>query len=66
VRLGPSVGGKRVIRSGLDAGERVVVAGLQRVRPGMPVTPQEQLARSDKPIQTAQRSTLASASSGAN
>lgn len=66
VKLGPSVGGKRVIRSGLDAGERVVVAGLQRVRPGMPVTPQEQFARSDKPIHTAQRSASASTSSGAN
>ncbi len=66
VQLGPSVGGKRVIRSGLDAGERVVVAGLQRVRPGMPVTPQEQLAQAGKAIQTAQRSASASVSSGAN
>jgi membrane fusion protein, multidrug efflux system len=27
-----------VIRSGLDVGESIVVNGLQRVRPGAPVT----------------------------
>ena len=37
VTLGPLVDGLRVIRTGLDAGELVVVNGLQRVRPGMPV-----------------------------
>jgi multidrug efflux system membrane fusion protein len=37
VTLGPLVEGFRVIRTGLDAGELVVVNGLQRVRPGMPV-----------------------------
>jgi RND family efflux transporter MFP subunit len=41
VKLGPSIDGKRVIRSGLEAGEKVVVNGIQRVRPGMPVTPEE-------------------------
>jgi RND family efflux transporter MFP subunit len=40
VTLGPLVDGKRVIRSGLAAGEQIVVDGLQRVRPGMPVTPE--------------------------
>jgi membrane fusion protein, multidrug efflux system len=44
VQLGPVIEGKRVIRSGLEAGERIVVNGLQRVRPGMPVTPQEAVA----------------------
>jgi multidrug efflux system membrane fusion protein len=39
VKLGPSSGGQRVVRQGLHAGEQVVVNGLQRVRPGMPVTP---------------------------
>jgi multidrug efflux system membrane fusion protein len=33
------VDGLRVVE-GLEAGERVVVNGLQRVRPGVPVTPQ--------------------------
>ena len=34
---GPMVDGLRVVRSGLDDGERVVVNGLQRVRPGVKV-----------------------------
>jgi len=42
VQLGPEVEGKRIIRSGLHAGEKVVVNGLQRVRPGMPVAPEEE------------------------
>ncbi len=46
VTLGGVVGGKRVVRSGLQAGESVVVNGLMRVQPGMPVTPQvEELVR---------------------
>ncbi|KFI05945.1 efflux RND transporter periplasmic adaptor subunit [Massilia sp. BSC265] len=40
VTLGPVVDGMRVVRSGLKAGEKIVVNGLQRVRPGAPVTPQ--------------------------
>ena len=40
VQLGPMVDGMRVVRSGLKAGEKIVVSGLQRVRPGAPVTPQ--------------------------
>jgi multidrug efflux system membrane fusion protein len=39
VTLGPIVDGLRVVRSGLEAGESVVVSGLQRVRPGVQVTP---------------------------
>ena len=39
VTLGPTVGPLRVVRSGLSAGEIVVVNGLQRVRPGMKVDP---------------------------
>ncbi|MGH7993411.1 MAG: efflux RND transporter periplasmic adaptor subunit [Limisphaerales bacterium] len=38
VELGPLVDGQRVVRSGLQAGEEIVVRGLERVRPGMPVT----------------------------
>jgi multidrug efflux system membrane fusion protein len=37
VTLGPIVDGLRVVRSGLDPGEVVVVNGLQRVRPGVKV-----------------------------
>lgn len=40
VTLGASVDGLRVVTSGLQAGERVVVNGVQRVRPGMLVDPQ--------------------------
>ena len=39
VTLGPIVDGLRVVRSGLVVGESVVVNGLQRVRPGVEVTP---------------------------
>jgi multidrug efflux system membrane fusion protein len=39
VTLGPIVDGLRVVRSGLEAGESVIVNGLQRVRPGVQVTP---------------------------
>ncbi|WP_288381649.1 efflux RND transporter periplasmic adaptor subunit [uncultured Massilia sp.] len=40
VTLGPVVDGLRVVRSGLKPGEKIVVNGLQRVRPGAPVTAQ--------------------------
>jgi multidrug efflux system membrane fusion protein len=40
VTLGASVEGLRVVTSGLQPGERIVVSGLQRVRPGSLVAPQ--------------------------
>jgi multidrug efflux system membrane fusion protein len=40
VRPGPRIDGYRVVRSGLDGSETIVVAGLQRVRPGGKVTAQ--------------------------
>jgi RND family efflux transporter MFP subunit len=40
VKLGPLIDGLRVVREGLKANDTVVVNGLQRVRPGSPVTPQ--------------------------
>lgn len=40
IKLGPIVEGLRVVREGLKPGERIVVNGLQRVRPGMQITPQ--------------------------
>ena len=39
--LGAAVDGLRVVASGLKANEKVVVNGLQRVRPGVLVQPQE-------------------------
>jgi multidrug efflux system membrane fusion protein len=40
VALGMSVDGMRVILDGLKAGERIVVNGLQRVRPGVTIKPE--------------------------
>src|SRR5438105_14661388 len=40
VALGASLDGMRVVTGGLQAGERIVVKGLQRVRPGAVVAPQ--------------------------
>lgn len=40
VQLGASVDGLRIVNAGLQANERVVVNGLQRVRPGALVQPQ--------------------------
>ncbi len=54
VQLGPLIDGKRVIRSGLEAGDKIVVNGLQRVRPGSPVTPEIETA-AQKPAPVAQK-----------
>ncbi|MEC5218752.1 multidrug efflux system membrane fusion protein [Actimicrobium sp. GrIS 1.19] len=40
VELGPLVDNLRVVRSGLKPGEKIIVNGLQRARPGAPVTVQ--------------------------
>jgi multidrug efflux system membrane fusion protein len=40
VTLGANVDGLRIVTSGLKAQERIVVNGLQRVRPGALVEPQ--------------------------
>jgi hypothetical protein len=39
VELGPTTGSDQVVAKGLEAGERVVVEGLLKVRDGMTVTP---------------------------
>ncbi|MBB4868227.1 multidrug efflux system membrane fusion protein [Pseudomonas nitritireducens] len=41
VKLGPRIEGLRVIRTGLQAGDHIVVNGLQRTRPGTKVSPQQ-------------------------
>jgi RND family efflux transporter MFP subunit len=41
VKLGALIDGMRVITSGVFPGDLVVVDGLQRVRPGAPVTPEK-------------------------
>jgi multidrug efflux system membrane fusion protein len=40
VELGPKIEGLRIVRNGLNKDDTVIVKGLQRVRPGSPVTPE--------------------------
>ncbi len=40
VQLGDSIDGDRIVRSGLKAGDKVIVRGLMRIRPDMVVNPQ--------------------------
>lgn len=55
VELGPLSGDLRVVKSGLEPDDRVVIDGLQRIaRPGMPVDPQPgEIARREAPAATA-------------
>lgn len=56
VQLGPLVDGERIVRSGLVAGDEIVVNGLERVRPGMPVSAVRETAPgSQSNVQTARR-----------
>jgi RND family efflux transporter MFP subunit len=48
VELGPIIDGLRVIRNGLKPGDWVIVNGVQRVRPGAKVDPQQQAAPRDQ------------------
>lgn len=42
VVIGPSINGKRIIRSGLSAGDKIIINGQARLpQPGMPVAPVE-------------------------
>jgi multidrug efflux system membrane fusion protein len=53
VKLGANVDGLRVVNEGLKPGERIVVGGLQRVRPGTLVLPQPmQMAQSTSRVIT--------------
>jgi multidrug efflux system membrane fusion protein len=49
VQLGPEISGKRIVRAGLLGSEEIVVNGLQRVRPGMAVAPQQEMANGPEP-----------------
>lgn len=53
VQLGTLVGGQRVILAGLAAGDKVVVNGLARVRPGMTVNAEMSTAAAAPVISTA-------------
>ena len=50
VELGPKLEGLRIVRSGLNQDERIVVKGLQRVRPGSQVTPEESAMASEQTL----------------
>lgn len=39
VTIGPKIDGYRLVRSGLDGSETIVINGLMRIRPGVKVTP---------------------------
>lgn len=41
VTTGPLVDGLRVVRSGLEAGDKIIIKGVQRARSGEKVTPQD-------------------------
>jgi hypothetical protein len=56
VKLGPLVGGKRLVREGLEPGEQIVQNIIMaRVRPGMTIQPQQAAASASNSdvIQTA-------------
>ncbi|MGH8048395.1 MAG: efflux RND transporter periplasmic adaptor subunit [Chthoniobacterales bacterium] len=55
VTLGPVIDGKRIVRTGLKPGEKIIVNGLMHARPGAPVTPQEQIAAEPAGQPTAKR-----------
>jgi RND family efflux transporter MFP subunit len=47
IEPGPMIDGLRVVRHGLQPADRVIVNGMQRVRPGAKVAPQQQAAPRD-------------------
>ncbi len=48
VQLGSSLDGMRVVEAGLNSGDRIVVNGLQRIRPGAVVAPQDEAKIANK------------------
>lgn len=50
---GPAQNGLRVVTSGLEAGERIVVNGIQHARPGARIAPKTVAMGTPEPIQTA-------------
>jgi multidrug efflux pump subunit AcrA (membrane-fusion protein) len=47
VKIGPMIDGLRVVRSGVEAGETIVVNGFQRARPGITIEPEWAVATND-------------------
>jgi membrane fusion protein, multidrug efflux system len=52
IKLGASVDGGRIVTSGLNPGERIVVDGLQKVRPGALIAPQADRPEASAALQT--------------
>ncbi|WP_413790812.1 MULTISPECIES: multidrug efflux RND transporter periplasmic adaptor subunit MexE [unclassified Pseudomonas] len=50
VELGPKIEGLRIVRSGLSKDDTIIVKGLQRARPGSPVTPETIPMASDETL----------------
>ncbi|MEZ0167318.1 efflux RND transporter periplasmic adaptor subunit [Microvirga sp. TS319] len=59
IKLGAAVDGGRIVTSGLNPGERIVIEGLQKVRPGTLIAPQTEGPETSAALQT--RSSPASA-----
>ena len=41
IKIGESINGKRIVLSGLEEGDMVITEGIMRIRPDMPVSPQQ-------------------------
>ena len=50
IKLGEALGNLRIVKSGLNAGDVIVVNGLQRVMPGMAVSPNNEPMADNKSI----------------
>ncbi|WP_223416267.1 MULTISPECIES: multidrug efflux RND transporter periplasmic adaptor subunit MexE [unclassified Pseudomonas] len=55
VDLGPKLEGLRIVRSGLQKDDRIVINGLQRVRPGAVIDPQDAPMASPETVATLAR-----------
>ncbi|QIF01395.1 efflux RND transporter periplasmic adaptor subunit [Roseimicrobium sp. ORNL1] len=53
IEVGPVINGKRVVRSGLTEKDRIIVNGMAKIGPGMPVNPitEEQAAKAQQTAQ---------------
>lgn len=65
VRVGRTVGDRWVVEEGLSAGDKVVVEGFQKIRPGAPVAPQPWKPDSAKPATDGETPTDAASESTA-
>jgi multidrug efflux system membrane fusion protein len=55
VDLGPKLEGLRIVRSGLQKDDRIIINGLQRVRPGAVIDPQDAPMASPETVATLAR-----------